>query len=264
MSLPPLTEEERLALKARVQRERSFWGPMHECMYRLDARFLDTYLRFVTPPSSLISHKLRHLIFVAVDASVTHLYAKGITLHADIAMRAGATREEVFAVLKLMLEFGALPLKSGLPILREELARQGLPAPAARALTAQQQEAKSRFTEQVGHWPQWLDELMQTAPALAESLIAAVQAPWDDGVLDRKSMALILVAAHAAPTAMHEPSMREFIRLALHHGASAEEITEVLQLAGSISMHAISVGAPLLVKLTEGEDISTYHIGNAP
>ena len=257
-----LTEEERQKLKARVQRERGYWGPLQESLFRLDANWLNIYLGFISAPSERISHKLRHLIYIAVDASVMHLYHKGIALHMELALKAGATQEEIFAVLQLLMEMGALTFKSGLPILMDELKQLGRAEERAPIdLTPEQLLAKSRFTEQVGHWPVWLDQLMRVSPAMAEGMLALVAAPWADDVLDKKTMALIMVAAYGAPTTVQESSLREFIRLALKHGACGAEIAEVLQLASGIAMHPLAVAAPMLVKLVEGEEPSTYTVG---
>jgi alkylhydroperoxidase/carboxymuconolactone decarboxylase family protein YurZ len=258
-----LDNAEREALKARVKRERGYWGPLQECVFRIDASFLETYLQLVTPSQSRISDKLRHLIYIAVDASVTHLYSKGILLHIELAMNAGATREEVFAVLKLLLGYAALPVRTGLPILQEELARRGMAPLVAASDAARQEELKAAFKSDVGHWPTWFDSLFAAAPAMAESLMAVAREPWRDDVLDARSKALILVATFGAPTSLHELSLRDAIGVALAHGVDAEEIAEALQLAGGIAMHAMSVAAPLLVQHTEGEEVTRYEVGDS-
>lgn len=60
---------------------------------------------------------------IAIDASYTHLYGSGTRQHIDNAMRAGATLEEIAAVLKLCVIQGVQACNFAVPILAEELDR---------------------------------------------------------------------------------------------------------------------------------------------
>lgn len=66
------------------------------------------------------------LLSIALDASVTHMYAPGVGRHIRGALAAGATPAEIMAVLELCVAFGASALQMGVPILAEELARAGV------------------------------------------------------------------------------------------------------------------------------------------
>jgi alkylhydroperoxidase/carboxymuconolactone decarboxylase family protein YurZ len=75
--------------------------------------------------------------------------------------------------------------------------------------------------------------------------LAAV--PWRRGVLAPKTRELVLVAVNAAVTHLNRDAIRTHIRNALGHGASADEIMEVLQLVSVLGIHATSVGFPALL-----------------
>jgi len=63
------------------------------------------------------------LLSIALDASVTHMFAPGTRRHIKNALKAGATLEEIMEVLKLCVVQGVQTFNLGLPILAEELKR---------------------------------------------------------------------------------------------------------------------------------------------
>ena len=63
------------------------------------------------------------LISIALDASVTHMYAPGTRRHIKGALEAGATPEEIMTVLQICVSIGVQTCAQGVPILAEELER---------------------------------------------------------------------------------------------------------------------------------------------
>ena len=61
---------------------------------------------------------------IALDASVTHMYAPGVRRHIQAALRAGATPEEIMAVLQVCVSLGVQACAHAVPILAEELERK--------------------------------------------------------------------------------------------------------------------------------------------
>jgi len=64
--------------------------------------------------------KTIELIGIALDASCTNMYAPGVRRHIQRALEAGATREEITAVLQLASLQGLHSMCLGGPILLEE------------------------------------------------------------------------------------------------------------------------------------------------
>jgi alkylhydroperoxidase/carboxymuconolactone decarboxylase family protein YurZ len=62
------------------------------------------------------------LLSIAFDASYTHMYAPGVRRHMKVALKLGATMEEIMEVLKLCVVQGVQACILGLPILAEALA----------------------------------------------------------------------------------------------------------------------------------------------
>lgn len=70
--------------------------------------------------------------------------------------------------------------------------------------------------------------------------------PFRKGPLSRKMKELILIAIDATPTHLYEPGLRMHMRDALRHGATREEILEVLELASLVGIHSCTFGVPIL------------------
>ena len=68
-----------------------------------------------------IDAKTIELIGIALDASCTNMYAPGVRRHIRRALKAGATKEEITAVLQLATLQGLHSMCLGAPILLEEL-----------------------------------------------------------------------------------------------------------------------------------------------
>ena len=81
-----------------------------------------TYSRFSSVPSknNALSPKIREFIYIAIDASTTHLYLLGLKLHME-ALALGATRDEIMEVLELTSVLGIHTCTMGVPILMDEL-----------------------------------------------------------------------------------------------------------------------------------------------
>jgi alkylhydroperoxidase/carboxymuconolactone decarboxylase family protein YurZ len=73
----------------------------------------------VLPPKDI------ELLSIAFDASFTHMYAPGTRRHIRNALKAGASMEEIFEVLKICVAQGVQACNLGVPILEEELAARG-------------------------------------------------------------------------------------------------------------------------------------------
>jgi len=65
--------------------------------------------------------KTIELVGIALDASCTHMYAPGVRRHIQRALKAGATKEEITAVLQLATLQGLHSMCIAAPILLEEL-----------------------------------------------------------------------------------------------------------------------------------------------
>jgi alkylhydroperoxidase/carboxymuconolactone decarboxylase family protein YurZ len=122
-----LTEERRAELKAEFERRRGFWAPVWDHVLDADPEYFKAYLEFSSVPweNGVLEPKVRELIYIAVDAAVTHMHPIGTRQHIRNALRHGATKEEIMEVLELISVLGFHSVGMGLPILQEELEKAG-------------------------------------------------------------------------------------------------------------------------------------------
>ncbi len=87
-----------------------------------DPAFFQKFIEWSSHPrqTGVLSPKMRELIFIAIDASVTHLYAPGLRVHIQNALRMGVTKEEIMEVIQLVCALGIHAYTVAAPILLEE------------------------------------------------------------------------------------------------------------------------------------------------
>jgi len=99
------------------------WNPDWEPFAQIDPAWTEKAIAFAIAPAAAgaLDKKTIELIGIALDASVTHLYAPGVRRHIQRALKAGATREEITAVLQLCCMQGLHSMCVAAPILIDEL-----------------------------------------------------------------------------------------------------------------------------------------------
>jgi alkylhydroperoxidase/carboxymuconolactone decarboxylase family protein YurZ len=96
------------ATKQRFAESRGYWSELLEDMVSLAPDFFDAYGRYSSVPfrNGTLAPKVRELIYVAIDASATHLHAEGTRIHMKNALRHGASPGEIAEVLQLVSTLG--------------------------------------------------------------------------------------------------------------------------------------------------------------
>ena len=99
------------------------WNPSWEPFAKLDPSWTEKVIAMAIAPtvSGALDTKTIELIRIALDASSPHLYAPGVRRHVRRALQAGATKQEITAVLQLASLQGLHSMRVGAPILLEEL-----------------------------------------------------------------------------------------------------------------------------------------------
>ena len=108
---------------ARARKATGNWNPDWEPFAKLDPAWTEKVIAMAITPAvnGALDAKTSALIGIALDASCTHMYAPGVRRHIQRALGAGATREEITAVLQLATLQGLHSMCLGGPILLEEL-----------------------------------------------------------------------------------------------------------------------------------------------
>ncbi|RBQ16154.1 gamma-carboxymuconolactone decarboxylase [Spongiactinospora rosea] len=190
--------------------------------------------------------KIRHLVALAVSASVTHLHAPGVREHTGAALAHGATPAEIVETLQLTSVLGVHALTTGVPLLAESLRRRGR-YPAAD--DPRIDELKADFTRRRGYWDAGWDDLLTLDPAYFAAYTRYSAIPWETGPLPAKVKEFIYIAIDASATHMYADGLRVHIDNALDHGATPTEIMAVLEVAGLIGIRTLDLALPILQTL---------------
>lgn len=187
----------------------------------------------------------RHLILVTVDSVVTHLYQRGIGVHARIAMEHGASPRQVVEALEISSLVSSRGYAIGLPLVLDELVDAGMPL-AGRPDPARAAQIRNRLADQTDSWPEGMDTALDHDPEATEHLLALAYGRSDESGLDPKWRELLFLAASACPAIVEADGIRRHARQALRLGATGEELVQTLRMANMIGLHPLIEGIPQL------------------
>jgi alkylhydroperoxidase/carboxymuconolactone decarboxylase family protein YurZ len=102
-----------------------------------------------------------------------------------------------------------------------------------------------------GDWNPLWDMVRKWDPEFMEGYFAFRSVPHRKGPLPKKVKEFILIAVNAATTHLYAPGTRRHIQNALRHGATKEELFEVIQLVSILGIHSINMAVPILAEELE-------------
>jgi alkylhydroperoxidase/carboxymuconolactone decarboxylase family protein YurZ len=111
------------------------------------------------------------------------------------------------------------------------------------------QQLRAEFERLHGHWDERLQALLDLNPRMFAVHAGLVGVADRQGVLPEKIRHLVHLAVAAAATHLYGPGTERHVRGALRAGATEQEVAEVLQLTGTLGIHAHNVGGPILEKV---------------
>jgi alkylhydroperoxidase/carboxymuconolactone decarboxylase family protein YurZ len=102
------------------------WNTGWDAFYEIDPKWTEAIIAASLPvyASGVLSPKLAEFLSIAVDASITHMYAPGTRRHIQTALKLGGTVEEIMEVLKICVALGIEACNLGIPILADEQRRE--------------------------------------------------------------------------------------------------------------------------------------------
>lgn len=246
-----MDDARRRQLRRDFEARRDYWTAWLDELRRRSPDFFEAFLRFIGTPweQGPLPPKAKELVYIAVDAAITHLYQPGLRKHMGDALRQGATPQEIVEALMIASAIGLHASATGAPLLLQALQEAGTaPAP----LDAQQQARRDALEAAIGHWDEGLEALLRLDPAAFDAHAHYLRAAWQTRALDPVTRELLCVAVHASTTFLHRPGTALHMRRALAAGATQAQILEVLQLASVLGIHSCSVGLPLLADAAGG------------
>lgn len=114
------------ALKSEFTADRGFWNPDFDGLLRLAPDLFEAYVEYSAQPwrRGVLEPKVKELIYISFDVAATHLHEPGIEQHIRNALRHGASREEIVAVMEISSMLGTHAVLEGATLLKEQLAEQ--------------------------------------------------------------------------------------------------------------------------------------------
>lgn len=242
MSLDSRQEE----IKAEFIEARGNWSEPWETVLAIDPEFVAAYLHMYMVPwnKNHLSPKFKELCYLSVSAAATHLYVPGIHAHVKAALDLGATPHEIVEVLELAATLGIHAMNIGVPLLVEVLEERGRTAPTP--LGDEQLRLKAEFTSVRGYWHDFWNEMLELDPEMFEAYTEFSTVPWRTGTLTPAEKELIYISYDIAATHLYVPGTKLHIRNALDHGATPEQILEVMEISSVLGIHAVTTAVPVL------------------
>lgn len=211
-----------------------------------DAAWAEHCLRMAANPWSggILPRKIVELVALAWCSACTNLNVNGTRRHIRGALDAGATRDEILMVLKMASLLSIHTCSLAAPILLEEAKAAGArPSPKEAGATPVCDKMKA-----AGQWNAAWEPFFELDPAWTEAFIAAGAPVYIGNVFSPKLAELLSIAFDASITHMYEPGTRRHIKAALKHGATVEEIMEVLKICVAQGAQACNLGVPILAQ----------------
>jgi alkylhydroperoxidase/carboxymuconolactone decarboxylase family protein YurZ len=114
--------------------------------------------------------------------------------------------------------------------------------------TDRRRELREAFIAERGFWAPPFEAILDADPDFFAAYLELSSVPVRHGFLDPKVREFILIAVDAATTHLHADGARAHIRAALRHGATREEVMEVLELATLLGIHSCTMAVPILAE----------------
>jgi alkylhydroperoxidase/carboxymuconolactone decarboxylase family protein YurZ len=245
-------EDRKAKIKQGFIDARGYWSRGWDPLLDLAPDYFEAYAKLSSVPwkTGTLSPKVKELLYIAIDSSMTHMYEPGLRVHIRNALRHGATRDEIMEVYQLTSSIGVHAVTMGVPVLLDVMEEDV----TAKPLTARQEKLKADFIAHRGYWSPMWDGVLALSPDFFEAYGEFSSVPWKTGTLEPKIRELVYVAVDASGTHLYEPGTRIHMENALKLGATPEEIMEVLALVSVLGVHTISMGLPILLdELTKAE-----------
>ncbi len=233
---------------APYKEELGYWNPTLNYLLEADEEFFEIYQKLVSAPykNNILDAKSRELINVALSSAPTNLSKDTLEIHIENALNQGATEKEILEVFKMVSVLGMHTCAVGVPILVEETGKY-----EGAELNDRQEELKQKFVKKMGYWHDFRNTMLLNDEHFFESYYQFLTNPWESDILSPKLKEFIYIAIDSATTHLFDVGIRVHIQSALRHGATFEEIMEVLKLTSAQGVDTFYAGIPVLESVLE-------------
>jgi alkylhydroperoxidase/carboxymuconolactone decarboxylase family protein YurZ len=236
-------------LRHAFQQSMGYWNSVCEQVFEASPEWFEAWLAYLAVPwrTGTLPPKVKELIYITLNASASHLHEPALRLHIANALQLGATAAEIVEVFQIISILGIHSMGLSMPILLEEARASGREIDVTQ-LSAQQVKAKAAFEASRGYWPATWDGILALTPRFFDAHERLGSVPREQGVLGQKVRELIYIALDASTTHLWASGVKTHIRAALQHGATVNEIVEVLELTSMLGTQSVTFGLPILME----------------
>ncbi|OZI71800.1 carboxymuconolactone decarboxylase family protein [Bordetella genomosp. 12] len=223
-------------LKANFIAARGYWRPWNEALLHGNPAFIERYAAYAGHPARTgpLSARMVELIYLALDASATHLYEAGLTTHLRLARQAGASEADLFDVLHRVTLQGLSAVFQAADLLHE-----AAPLPPLEAGHPLQARIAAACPEQAGS----LRRLAAADPGYVTALLDFLELGRPQGGLQPRECLLIDLALHACFTHADLPATHALIQQGVARGIGRAAMLQALQLGAHLAVHGAALGA---------------------
>lgn len=217
--------------------QRGYWRPWTETMLDASPGFVRQYAQYAGYPARTgpLTQRMVELIYVALDASSSHLFESGLQTHMKRALEVGATQADIFDVLHLVAVQGVASTCQAADILAE---LTGLNAAAPI-----EEKLQSRMDRLGAAYALPLAAMARLDPGYVETLLNFLEEGQPRDGLSQAERSLIQLALHACFTAFNPGAIRQIAGTGLSQGLTCPELMQAIQLGAHLAVHGTALGA---------------------
>lgn len=240
-----VTDAARAQIKETFIAERGYWRPWTETMLQVCPAFVQHYARYAGYPARTgpLTERMVELIYVALDASSSHLFEPGLHTHMKRALEVGATQADIFDVLHLVAVQGVASVCQATDILAEFT--------DLNAMVSIDEALQTRIDRFGPAHALALTSIARLDPRYAETLLDFVEQGRPGDGLTPAERSLVQLALHACFTAFNPQAIRQIVATALSQDLTPAELLQAIQLGAHLAVHGTALGANVFRQLQD-------------
>jgi alkylhydroperoxidase/carboxymuconolactone decarboxylase family protein YurZ len=220
-----------------------------ETLLREDPQFATAFATYLdaTYHAGALEPRIRELLLLAHDATITVLDPDGVRLRVRRALDAGATKREVLDVLETLTLITIHSLTTGLPMVpRGDAGHADLPRPA---------QVYGRYWDDFeSHFPGFHAQMAAATPQLFDAYRDLGQTIACSAALEPKWRELAIVVADLSTSHLFRDGAAFHIQTALRYGATPQEVVAAMTLALPCAVRTIEIGLAALAEYNPVEE----------
>lgn len=232
---PPRPDLDRI--RERFIEARGYWRPWCETLLQGNPGFVEHYARYAAQPARTgpLTLRMVELVYVALDASSSHLYEAGLRTHMARALEAGASEADIFDVLHLVTVQGVSRVAQ-----TAELLAQTAPEGALHDLSERTSQRLETARQRHGLS---LHALATLDPGYTEVLLDWLEGGFTGSGLTQSEQLLVQLALQACFTAFDADAVRHLVSQGMAQGLTIPQMLQVTQMGAHLAVHGTALGA---------------------